>query len=198
MNSYSNNVLHLYPHCCIQTLICTNLHSQNLVQPWVGLRFDTQTHTHWCNRNALNTFTRAKEYDFRRHVVMCYVLLLFTGVLLHHCYSNNGLNQSGWLNPTRAVVTSRSSPGYSPRAHTENDRLQEFLRSREHKSVRAHHDCKNRAIRRVIITRSDTPRVQTDDSSNTAVLRLIWGCNPPIMPPRFWRRFCNNSIKKLS
>lgn len=128
-NSYSNNVLHLYHHCCIQTLICTILYSENLVQPWVGLRFDTQIHTnihihirtHWCNRN-LNTFTRAREYGFRRHVITCCVLLPFTGVLLHHCYNNNGLNQSGWLNPTRAGVAPRSSPGDAPHAHTENVR----------------------------------------------------------------------------
>lgn len=125
---YSNNI----------TLVLSLLYSDAYLQydpsfrkpcatlSWITVRHTNthsraHTHAHWCDGNALNTFTRAREYGFRRYVVTCCVsrvLLPFTGVLLHHCYSNNGLNQSGWLNPTRAVVAPRTPPKYADTCHS--------------------------------------------------------------------------------
>jgi len=75
---------------------------RNVVQPWVELRFNT----HWCNWNVFNTFI--SESIISGGMLLCFMFwiysLPFTGVLLHHCYYNNGLNQSGWPNQRKHLL----------------------------------------------------------------------------------------------
>jgi len=75
---------------------------RNVVQPWVELRFNT----HLCNWNVFNTFISESIISggmLLRFMFWIYSLP-FTGVLLHHCYNNNGLNQSGWPNQRKHLL----------------------------------------------------------------------------------------------